>query len=128
MNYINRQPFENILRAWENRAPLGNTGFAVDIAEEDDGYQIHADLPGVSKEKVEINVQDNVLSLNVDFSQKREDGKALHSERPSGCIQRAFRLSRNIDAKNIAANMKNGVLTLRLPKSEEAGKRQIAIQ
>ncbi len=128
MNHIHNQPFENIFRTWENQLSSATTGFSVDIAEEENSFQIRADLPGVSKDKVDISVQDNVLSLIVDFPAQRKDGKTLHSERLSGRVKRTFRLSRDVDSTNIDAELKDGVLTLLLPKSEAAGKRQIVIQ
>ena len=100
-------------------------GFRVDIEEDEKQYRLHADLPGAEKNNVSVNVEDNVLTIAAKFP--RQSKSAVRSERINGEFSRAFRLPRMVDSKNIAASMKNGVLTVLLPKAESAAGRKIEI-
>ena len=105
-------------------------GFRVDIEEADKEYRIRADLPGVKKEDITVSVEDNVLSIGAKFQSEHEesDGKRVHTERVSGEYSRGFRLSRDIESDKIDAQVKDGVLTLRLPKSGAAARRSVAVK
>ena len=108
----------------------GNSGsFRVDIEEDDSTYRIQADLPGVKKDAVSINVEDNVLTISAEFSHSKHDKaeKALRRERISGKVARQFLLSPDVNAEQIDAALDNGVLTLTLPKGEDKRRRTIAV-
>lgn len=117
-------PFSHLLREF-GHGVSPNAGFRVDIEEDESQYRIHADLPGVSRKQVSVNVENNVLSVGA----KLENGgeHTVHSERASGEVQRSFRLPRRVDASAIAASMKDGVLTVVLPKAESDAGRKIEI-
>jgi len=91
---------------------------SADLTETNDAFEIQADLPGVSKENVKVELQENVLSISGEKTQeKKEDDKLYHKvERFYGTFQRRFSLPDNIDKNGIDASFKDGVLKLRIPK------------
>jgi HSP20 family protein len=91
----------------------------VDIREEEGAYLLDAELPGVNKENVNIEVADGRLTISVNQEEQAEEKNEnyLRHERRSYTLCRSFSID-NIDADKISAKMENGVLSLRLPKSE----------
>jgi HSP20 family protein len=96
---------------------VGTAGFRVDVREDDNAYTLEAELPGVPKDKIEISVDDNALTIRADLNEeKKEEGKGyVYSERRSGHVERSFNLE-GIHQEAIAADYKNGVLLVTLPK------------
>jgi len=94
----------------------------VDISEEEGAYLIKAELPEVSKEAVKLVVENNVLSLSGERVRTAEkNGVRYHRvEREYGAFLRSFTLPEDADSKKISANMKDGVLTVRIEKLAEA--------
>ncbi len=92
----------------------------VDISETENGYEIRAELPGVSENDVNVSVTDNVLTVKGEKRQEEEtEGKDYHRvERRYGSFQRSFALPRHIETDAIKAGFKDGVLTLGIPKPE----------
>ncbi len=102
--------------------------FPVDVRMTDDEYLVEAFLPGVSAENLDIQIESNVITLKGEISIERKEGdRYLLQERPSGTFQRSIELPDDVDADKVEAELKNGVLTLRLPKSELAKPRKIKI-
>jgi HSP20 family protein len=99
-----------------------------DILEDEKSLTVVMEMPGVSKEAVDINLQDRVLTVEgrIDFS-KYEQLQPVYTEYNIGNFSRRFSLSNSIDQDRIQADMKDGVLTLTLPKAEEAKPRKIAV-
>jgi HSP20 family molecular chaperone IbpA len=100
----------------------------VDIIEERDQITLRADLPGVRRENVDIDVREGVLSLTATQEPLSERWQTLHGEYQVGGYARRFTLGERIDQEKIKAEMKDGVLTLVLPKAEEHKPRKIAIR
>ena len=100
---------------------------AVDIFETEQGLTLVADLPGVDKEDLKIDLDQGLLTVQAN-GKSRMKGDSIRREFLHGSFYRQFRLSDEIDSENIAAEMKNGVLTLHLPKSEAARPRRIEIR
>lgn len=103
---------------------------AVDIKETDSEFQVIADLPGISKDNLEVSLKDEVLSLTVHSKQEKSEeseGRIVRQERYQGTFHRSFRLNESVDAENIQANYKDGVLTITVPKKEPVLPRQIEI-
>ena len=99
---------------------------AVDILENEDVLTLVADMPGVEKEKLEIDVDQGILTITAS-TENGVRGDTLYREfRPSG-YYRQFRLLEDFDTAKADAELKNGVLTLRLPKSEAAKPKKIAV-
>ena len=98
----------------------------VDIYETPEGLTVLADLPGVSKDGLNIEVKDDVLTLQA-RAQHSLPGDPVYREFTLVNFFRQFQLSDRVDTGNIKAELKNGVLTLHLPKAEEAKPKQIKI-
>jgi HSP20 family protein len=95
---------------------------SVDIYEEGNELVLKADLPGITKDEVEINITDNVLTLTGEKKkeEKVERENYFRYERSHGSFCRRFHLPDEIDTEKIKAHYKEGVLEVRLPKTEEA--------
>ncbi|MDX8405157.1 MAG: Hsp20/alpha crystallin family protein [Mariprofundus sp.] len=102
---------------------------SVDIRETGDALLIQAELPGIEKKDVHLEVKDGVLSISGErrYEKDVKEENAHRIERAYGRFSRSFRLPRNIDADKVEASMNNGVLEVRLPKCESAKPKAIAI-
>lgn len=101
----------------------------VDIFEDQHAITVLADMPGVRRDHLKIDLHEGVLTIT-GHAEAPEGAQEVHvlREYPVGTFQRTFTLSEAIDQEHIGAVLKNGVLRLRLPKVERAKPRQIAIQ
>ena len=118
-----------------NVAPEGAkpaSGFVprVDIRELENAIVLKAELPGVSKDQISIQVENNVLVLSGEKLSEHtgEENGVYRSERSYGSFSRSFRLPDLVDGQKIEAGYENGLLTLVLPKRPEAAARKIEIQ
>lgn len=101
----------------------------IDIHEGPDGLVLDADLPGVTEENVSIQLEDNVLVLHAKVPAPFPEGaRLLHEEYRVGDFSRSFILSDEVERGKIAAELRNGVLRLILPKAERAKTRRIEIK
>lgn len=101
----------------------------VTIIEEENGFTLTAELPGVPKENVQVSVENNVLSLEGEIRLSTpEQMESTHAEVSSAKYKRAFTLSRELDPSKIEASQRDGVLTLHIPKAEHAQPRKIEVQ
>lgn len=102
----------------------------VDVMETDEEFQIRAELPGVEKKDVKLSVENGVLLIAGHREQEKEEkGKRYHKiERAYGSFARSFTMPDTVDDQKVAAEFKNGVLTVRLPKSEKARPKSIEVQ
>lgn len=100
---------------------------SVDIIESSDHIVVVADMPGVSKDDVDIRVEEGILRLQGNVSGNTPGVFAL-SEYSVGNYYRTFALSADIDQSGIKANMKNGVLRIVLPKSDKSKPRKITVK
>ena len=102
----------------------------VDISEEKEALLVSAELPGVEKDKVSVEVDDGVLTLSAEklAERKENEGGFYRSERVFGNFKRSFEVPASVDAGNISAEYANGVLKVTLPKRPEAAPRQIEIK
>ena len=100
---------------------------AVDIAENSEGIIVTADMPGVARENLDIDIKDNVLTLTGRVVEPENRLQLKYKEYGIGGYTRRFNLSEKIDQSKISANLKEGVLILQLPKAENLKPRKIAI-
>jgi len=102
---------------------------AIDVSEDKDNVIVKADLPGLSKDDIEISLQDNVLTLRGEKKEESEtkEKNFYRMERVHGVFSRAFELPATVNASKVAATFKDGVLHITLPKSEEAKPKQIKV-
>jgi HSP20 family protein len=119
------------------REPLSDEAFfdedwmpAVDVKEDEKAYMIKADIPGVSPEDVEVTMERGVLTIRGERkSEHREERDNYHRiERFSGSFSRRFTLPDAADSDGVEADMKDGVLQVRIPKQEKAVSRRIEIK
>src|SRR3954463_6584573 len=101
----------------------------VDIFEDESGFTLIADLPGVSKDRLGVKVDgDNLLIEGEGSVPAPQQMELRYAEMPALSYRRSFTLSRELDASKIDANLKDGVLKLSIPKAEQAKPRKIEIK
>ena len=103
----------------------------MDVTEDDKAYKVHAEIPGVKKEDIHVNIDGNQVSISAEVKNEKEvkDGeKLLRSERYYGSVSRAFSLAQDVDEGTAAAKYDNGVLELTLPKKMAANAKKLVIQ
>lgn len=100
-----------------------------DVIEDADGITLYADLPGVSKDKLDLQVEADTLTIEGAVALDLPEGmESSHAEVSLPRYRRVFTLSRELDAGKVSAEFKDGVLKLRIPKAEHAQPRRIQIQ
>lgn len=99
----------------------------IDIYETPQGLVLYADLPGVSAEGLDLQVQDNRLALFGRVAEVNESAMPVHEEYKVGDFLRSFILSDDVDHENISARLNNGVLRVELPKADRPEPRRIEI-
>jgi HSP20 family protein len=114
------QIFESPLRAW---AP------ALDVHEDQDSFTIRAELPGMKREDIEVSVQDGALVISGERAEERvNEGTEVHrQERYFGRFSRALTLPTAVAGDKVKASYKDGILTVVLPKAEEAKPKRITV-
>jgi HSP20 family protein len=101
---------------------------AVDVFENEDGITLRADLPGVSREGLNVHVEGDQLTIEGQVVLGEVAGlEPVYAEVRVAQYRRSFTLSRDLDTQRIEASMKNGVLTLHIAKAEQAKPRRIAV-
>ncbi|POG64079.1 heat shock protein, Hsp20 family, partial [Rhizophagus irregularis DAOM 181602=DAOM 197198] len=118
----------NVARRGGTRSGRGNnTYFAplIDVHENDKEFLVNAELPGLNKDQINIDVRDNALIISGETKkdQKYEKGKTLIQERSYGSFTRSISLPPNVKAEDITAKFEDGLLELKLPKSAPTGKK-----
>lgn len=115
-------------------APFSKDTFspACNIEEEANKYTIVAEMPGVDPDNIDIEIDDYSISIKGEREEtvttEDEDKKMHMVEHSYGSFHRSFTLPENVDADNISADYKNGILTIDLPKLDETNKRKISIK
>jgi len=101
----------------------------IDVTEDDRAYTVSADMPGVKKEDIMVDVQGNEVSIAAELKRVSEEsqGKQLRTERVYGVQRRTFTLACDVDEDNVSARYADGVLTLVLPKQAGKSGKQIPI-
>jgi HSP20 family protein len=117
------RPYRRMARRWaENREQT----LGVNVREEDEAYVLSALVPGLKAEDLNIQVLEDVVRIAGEYNP--DESNYLVRELPSGSFTRTLRLPAPIDAEHVEANITDGVLTLRLPKTESARPKQIKIK
>ncbi len=120
-------------RFWRGANGLQETSEAwsipLDVRRTGDDVLVKASLPGVQKDKVDVTIEDGVLTIRAELSEEgeREDTGYLLKERRVGSFYRAVRLPETVDSEKAASTYSDGVLTITLPKLEEKKARKLAI-
>lgn len=103
-------------------SPAYGKAFPVDLYEDKDNAYVRADLPGVARDAIDIDLADNTLTIKA--TRKRGEGENAETV----TFDRAITVPENVQADNVRAAYENGVLTVTLPKKEEAKPRKISVQ
>ena len=118
--------------AYEGRGDAGVLPRAkLDVAEKNGAYLVTAELAGVRKEDIHVNVDGAQVTLEAEVKREKEaakDERVLHSERVYGKVTRSFSLPQELDEEKAEAKFRDGVLELTLPKKAAAARKAIAIQ
>jgi HSP20 family protein len=109
---------------WNSRTP------AVDVREAEDEYLMEVELPGLTEKDIELNIEENILTLSSSKEQNREEKKNgyLIRERRSHEFARTFVLPKDVDREKIKAEFKNGLLVINIAKKPEAKPRKIDVK
>ena len=128
--------FESALRRFFPPSPFEGEAaqlkMRMDVTENEKAYTVKADIPGVKKEDIDVQVDGNFVCIRAETRSEKEtrgDGDhVLRSERHYGKIERSFSLGQDVDAAGVQAKYADGVLTLELPKKAPANANRIAVQ
>ena len=122
-------PFENLFEDfWGAQANRGWVP-ALDFAETPDAYVVHVEVPGVDPKEIEISIEDGRLEITGEKVAEQNEEKQgwFRVERSHGSFRRALELPGAVDTGKVKAESRNGVLTITLPKREEAKARRISV-
>ena len=103
----------------------------MDVREDDKAYTVHAELPGVKKEDINVSIDGNQVSIGAEVKSQEEEKqgeKVLRTERHYGKVYRAFSLDQEVDQEGAKAKYENGVLELTLPKRVTSATRRLTVQ
>lgn len=127
MSRLQDELFRSSLAPRGNAATRSTFAPAVDVFEDADAIFVQAELPGLTLEDVTVGVESDVLTLSGERKSEREEGHTLR-ERWYGAFARSFKLPRTVDVERIEATLKDGVLSVRLPKRESVKARKIEVR
>lgn len=103
----------------------------MDVKEDETGYAVHADIPGVNKEDIHITIDGNTVSISAEtkkLAEQKDGEKVLRRERYVGRVGRSFALEHEVDEASASARYQDGVLELVLPKKAAAAAKRLAVQ
>ena len=123
--------FDDAGRPWRTDEPAATTSWSpsVDIFETEGEIVVKAELPGIDRKDIQLNLENNVLSLRGErkFQKETKDDNYHRIERSYGVFSRAFSIPATVDEERIRADYKDGVLKIVLPKKDQAKPKQIKI-
>jgi len=137
MNNLTRyDPFDDLFRGFfvrpvEMGPTPGTPTIKVDVREKDGDYLVLAELPGIRKEDIHVNIDGPLVSISAERKQEkdvREGERVLRSERHFGKVSRSFQLGQDIDEDHSSARFNEGVLELTLRKKSAAAAKRLSIQ
>jgi len=128
VNHLFNDVFRPVVRG-EERLSMWRRYPTVDIYDNDESIVITAELPGIDKKDMVIDVKDGVLTLKGErsFDDEVKKEKYYYRERTFGKFERIFRLPAEVDPEKISADYKNGILKINIPKPEEQKPKQITV-
>lgn len=122
--------FRNFLRPWVSRGVDLAPEIKVDIVESTGDYKLKAEIPGVRKEDIQIDIDDNKVSISAEVkkeSEEKKDDRVIRSERQYGYASRSLWLDNPVDQSKSKAKYENGVLELTLPKKTASTAKRLTI-
>lgn len=103
----------------------------MDVKEDEKAYVVHAEVPGVRKEDIQVSIDGNQVSISAEIKREKEEKqgeKVLRTERYTGKAYRAFTLGQDVDQDAARAKYENGVLELTLPKKAASAQKRLTVQ
>ena len=123
------QQKREVEKAQEPTAPMRAFVPTTDIFENEDALTVVLEMPGVDRDNIDVSVENGVLTVEGKINFNKYEGlRPLYSEYNIGPFRRSFRISSRVDQDKIRAEMRDGVITLVLPKAEEAKPRRIEVK
>ncbi len=137
-NIVRYSPFDELFRDFGQGFFLKPLAFPaeqevkmkIDVTEDEKAFTVHAEIPGVKKEDIKIDLDEDQVSLSAERKQEKEEKKGekvVYTERSYGMASRSFTLPTHIDAKGAKAEYKDGVLSLVLPKRSNGSAKRVEI-
>src|SRR5437763_2172844 len=122
------EPFFGRFNFLNDELPTATWAPAVDVAEEGDKILVKVEVPGMDEKDLKVTFEDGMLTVTGERQFEQKDERNYHRiERSYGTFTRSFSLPSTVDAAQIVANYRNGVLEIEIPKKEESKPKQIAI-
>ena len=126
---FSKDPLRDFLLRWDYTPSEMVFSPSFDVSEVEDGFKFVADLPGVAQEDLDISLEKGLLTISGKRSTEatKEDKAFFVAERTQGTFKRSFNLPDSIDTSAITADLVNGVLTLKVPRSKESMPKKISV-
>ena len=126
-------PLDNVFRGFFHPVQMDKdtSQIRMDVKEDEQGYTVHADIPGVNKDDIHVSIDGNTVSISAEVkknTERKEGEKVLRRERYVGRAGRSFSLENEVDEASASARYQDGVLELVLPKKAAASARRLAVQ
>ena len=133
---IRRDPLDDLFRGFfvrpvEYGSQPDAPSVKIDVKEQENGYLVHAEIPGVKKEDIHVAIDGAIVSVSAERREEKdvkEGERVLRTERYFGKVSRSFQLAQEIDEARVSAKYTDGVLELALPKKAATQARRITIQ
>ena len=133
-NITRYDPFDDLFKGfWMKPLPFpaeSELKMKIDVKEDDQAFTVKAEIPGVKKEDIQVDIDDDHVSLRAEVKREKEekkDEKVVYSERAYGMVSRSFTLPADVDAKGAKAEYKDGVLNLMLPKRSNGSAKRVTV-
>ena len=133
-NITRYDPFDDLFKGfWMKPLPFpaeSELKMKIDVKEDDKAFTVKAEIPGVKKEDIQVDIDDDHVSLRAEVKREKEekkDEKVVYSERAYGMVSRSFTLPADVDAKGAKAEYKDGVLNLMLPKKSNGSAKRVTV-
>lgn len=135
-NLTRYDPLDDIFRGFfvrpvEFGADTEAPSVKIDVKEQDKAYVVHAEMPGIKKEDIHVNIDGATVSISAERKQEKEvkeSERVLRTERYFGKVSRSFQLAQDVDEEQSSARFNDGVLELTLPKRAATQSKRLTIQ
>ena len=126
-------PLDNVFRGFFRPVQMDKDmpQIRMDVKEDEKGYAVHADIPGVNKDDIHVSIDGNTVSISAEVkrnTEQKQGEKVLRRERYVGRVSRSFSLENEVDEASASARYEDGVLELRLPKKAATSAKRLAVQ
>jgi HSP20 family protein len=122
--------FRNMLRPWRSELAARAPQIKLDVHEADGSYTIRAEVPGVSKDDIDVRIEGKQVTISAELKKDKEEkkaGRVLRSEREYGYASRSFTLACDVDESKSEAKCQDGILELTLPKKTKTSAKRLPI-